>query len=202
MNSSKDIPDIVAQLLPEIAAGNEQSFKQLYDCYYKRLYHFAFAIVKTREAAEEIVEDVFIKIWNTRESITSVHNIKVYLYAATKNTSLNFLAKKAKENLTQPFDHINIELAETSSPEALMITSELHKKIRHIIDTLPPRCKIIFKLVREDKLKYKEIAGILNISVNTIDAQMAIAVKKIMNGIRSDIDHPLTSEKRLRPTKK
>lgn len=190
MDNGSDITSASAKLMHQIAAGHEQSFKALYDCYYKKLYHFAFAMVKTREAAEEIIEDVFIKIWNIRHSLADVHNIKVYLYTATKNTSLNFLAKKAKENITQPFDCINIELAETNSPEELMITSELYKKIQQAIDALPPRCKIIFKLVREDKLKYKEVAEILNITVNTIDAQMAIAVKKIMSVLRSDIDYP------------
>ena len=190
MESGNDITNAPVQLMQQIAAGNEQSFRQLYNSYYKKLFHFAFALVKTREAAEEIVEDVFIKIWNVRQTLTGIHNIKVYLYTATKNTSLNFLAKKAKENITRPFDHIHIDLAENNSPEALMITAELHKKIQVAIDKLPPRCKIIFKLVREDKLKYKEVAEILNITVNTIDAQMAIAIKKIMTGLRAEIDYP------------
>ena len=79
-----------------------------------------------------------------------------------------------------------------------MITADLHKKIQHAIDELPPRCKIIFKLVREDKLKYKEVAEILNISVKTIDAQMAIAIKKIMTSLRSEIDYPLIRPKALK----
>ncbi|HTN07107.1 RNA polymerase sigma-70 factor [Agriterribacter sp.] len=198
MDNGSDIASASAKLMHQIAAGNEQSFRALYDCYYNKLYHFAFAMVKTREAAEEIVEDVFIKIWNIRHSLPGVHNIKVYLYTATKNTSLNFLAKKVKENLTQPFDCIHIELAETNSPEELMITSELYKKIQQAIGALPPRCKIIFKLVREDKLKYKEVAEVLNISVNTIDAQMAIAVKKIMSALRSDMDYPLVPARGLK----
>lgn len=191
MDSYSDMISIPEQLMYQIAAGNEQSFKKLYDCFYKKLYHFAFAIVKTREAAEEVVEDVFIKIWKAREDLINIRNIKVYLYTATKNTSLNFLAKKARESITHPFDHIHIEVAEVNSPETLMITAELHKKIRHAVEALPPRCKIIFKLVREDKLKYREVAEILNISVNTIDAQMAIAIKKIMTALRSDIDFPI-----------
>ncbi|HRO46170.1 RNA polymerase sigma-70 factor [Agriterribacter sp.] len=193
MDSRSDITNVPVQLMHQIAAGNEQSFKKLYDCFYKKLYHFAFAIVKTKEAAEEVVEDVFIKIWKTRKNFTDIRNIKVYLYTATKNTSLNFLAKKAKENITQPFDHIDIEVAEINSPETLMITAELYKKIQRAVEALPPRCKIIFKLVREDKLKYREVADILNISINTIDAQMAIAVKKIMTRLRSDIDFPIAS---------
>lgn len=170
----------LALLLDKVAAGDQQAFKQVYACFYKRLYHFALAIVKTREVAEEIAEDVFVKIWQNRAQAGAIKNIRVYLYTATKNRSLNYLSQKARAAVTEPFDYINIEIDDTAlSPEQVMITAEMFKRIQQAVDALPPRCKMIFKLVREDGLKYKEVAEILNISVNTIDAQMAIAVKKI-----------------------
>jgi RNA polymerase sigma-70 factor (ECF subfamily) len=175
-------------LLDKIAAGDQQAFKQVYVCFYKRLYHFALAIVKTKEAAEEIVEDVFVKIWQNREHTGVIRNLKVYLYTATKNRSLNYLSQKARESITEPFDHIDIELDDTAiSPEQLMITAELFAKIQRAVEALPPRCKMIFKLVREDGLKYREVAEILNISVNTIDVQMAIAVKKISAALQVEL---------------
>ncbi|HXB09434.1 MAG TPA: sigma-70 family RNA polymerase sigma factor, partial [Puia sp.] len=81
--------------------------------------------------------------------------------------------------------------ASAGTPEQILINSETHRKIQIAVEALPPRCKMIFKLVREDGLKYREIAGILNISVNTIDAQMAIAVKKITTAIESEFDFPI-----------
>jgi RNA polymerase sigma-70 factor (ECF subfamily) len=167
-------------ILQQIASGHEASFKRVFAAFYKRLYQFALSIVKTRETAEEIVEDVFIRIWQQRERLPSIQNLRVYLYTATKNNALNYLSKKARESITEPFDHIDIELIRSAvTPEQILITAEMYKRIQQAIDALPPRCKMIFKLIREDGLHYKEVAEILNITVNTIDVQMAIAVKRV-----------------------
>lgn len=187
-----------SELLLQIAAGDETAFRQLYTGFYKRLYQFSLAIVKTRETSEEIVEDVFVSIWQKRTELSSIRNIRVYLYTATKNASLNYLSRKARASVTEPFDHIHVGMNETAlTPEQILITSEIHQKIRKTVEALPPRCKMIFKLVREDGLRYKEIAEILNISVNTIDAQMAIAVKRITLAIEPEFDFPFKKPRQL-----
>jgi RNA polymerase sigma-70 factor (ECF subfamily) len=184
--------DYPPALLQQIAAGDEAAFRRVYGSFYKRLYQFALAIIKTREPAEEIVEDVFIRIWQQREGLPSIRNLRVYLYTATKNTALNYLSKKARDSITEPFDHIQIELNGSSiTPEQILITAEMYEKIQKAVEALPPRCKMIFKLVREDGLRYKEIAEILNISVNTIDVQMAIAVKRIASALEAEFGYPL-----------
>jgi RNA polymerase sigma-70 factor (family 1) len=183
-------------LLQLIAAGDQAAFRQVYGYFYKRLYQFALAIVKTREAAEEIVEDVFVRIWQQRSTLPSIKNLRVYLYTATKNTALNYISKKARESITEPFDHIHIELKGSDiTPEEILITAEMYQKIQKAVEALPPRCKMIFKLVREDGLRYKEIAEILNISVNTIDVQMAIAIKRISAALETELGFSL--QKRL-----
>jgi RNA polymerase sigma-70 factor (ECF subfamily) len=171
----------------QIAAGDETAFKEIYTCIYKNLYQFALALVRNKEAAEEIVNDVFIRIWRNRASLPTVQNLRVYMYTATKNSALNYLSRKARENITEPFDHINIELkGSVITPEQIMITAEMDKIIQQSVNALPPRCKMIFKLTREDGLKYKEVAQILNIAVNTIDVQMAIAVKRIAAALEAE----------------
>jgi RNA polymerase sigma-70 factor (family 1) len=178
-----------------VAAGDEEAFKKIYYLFYRKLYLFSLAIVKIKEAAEEITEDVFIKIWQQRAHISAINNLRVYLYIATKNTSLSYLSKKAKDNLVEPFDNINIDLYKSSiTPEELMITAEMYRKIQQQVEALPPRCKMIFKLIREDGLKYKEVSDILNISVNTIDVQIAIAIKKIAVALKPEFDF-LVSDK-------
>jgi RNA polymerase sigma-70 factor (family 1) len=180
------------ELLHQIATGDQAAFRKIYAHFYKRLCQFALAIVKTRESAEEIVEDVFVRIWQQRSDLPAVRNIRVYLYTATKNTSLNYLSKKARESIAEPFDHIHIELGGSAiTPEQILITAEMYQKVQKAVEALPPRCKMIFKLVREDGLRYKEIAEILNISVNTIDAQMAIAVKKIATALGTELGFPI-----------
>jgi RNA polymerase sigma-70 factor (ECF subfamily) len=179
--------EYLPELLLQISEGHQAAFRKLYVLFYKRLFHFAFAIVKTRELAEEIVEDVFVRLWQKNGEARSIRNLRVYLYTATKNTALNYLSKKAKESITEPFDHIHIGLNGSAvTPEEILITAEMYKKILTAVEALPPRCKMIFKLVREDGLRYKEIAEILNISVNTIDAQMAIAVKRIAAALQAE----------------
>lgn len=188
MNKNSTFSDsVLLSIQQRAAAGDEEAFKKIYYLFYKKLYLFSLALVRTKEAAEEITEDVFIKIWQKKDQISTIYNLRVYLYIATKNTALSYLAKKAKDNLTEPFDNINIELYKsTVTPEELMITSEMYRKIQLQVEALPPRCKMIFKLIREDGLKYKEVSDILNISVNTIDVQIAIAVKKIAVALKSE----------------
>lgn len=188
MNVDADFTNIEQQaLLQQIASGNETALRQAYHHFYKKLLQFAFVLTKNKEVAEELVEDVFIKFWKNRQNATSVRNLKVYLYRATKNTCLNYLSSKANENITKPFDAINIELPDSVCPDQLLIYQETYAKIKSAIETLPPRCKMIFKLIREDGLKYKEAAEILNLSPNTIDAQMTIAIRRIAFQMREEL---------------
>jgi RNA polymerase sigma-70 factor (family 1) len=175
-------------ILHGIANHSQQSFRLLFDLFASRLIHFSQSILKNRETAIEIVDEVFVKFWRNCEQATRIQNINVYLYTAVKNSSLNYLSRKSKEQITDPLDFLNIELTTDQNPEQLMITAELCKKIEKAVDELPPRCKIIFKLVREDGLKYKEVAEILNVTTNTVDAQMVIAVKRISEQIGNQLN--------------
>ena len=171
-----------------IASGDQRSFRVLFDHFSPRLTEFARAMLKSKEAAIEVVDDVLVKIWMHRETLPGIENMRVYLYTATKNTALNYLSSKARQVITEPFDHISIQLLEDRNPEQQLIAKELLRKINTAVDDLPARCKMSFKLVREDGLKYKEVAEILNISVNTVDAQMVIAVKKIRDAVGEYFD--------------
>ena len=171
-----------------ISCGNQEALKELYRLLYKKLLQFAYVLVRSRELSEEVVEDVFIKLWNRRDQAMDIQNLKVYLYIATKNTALNYLSKKAIELTAAPFDFLDIDTADVNaSPEQMMITAEMLRKMQAAVDALPPRCKMIFKLIREDGLRYKEVSDILGISVNTIDAQMAIAVKRIAAALPGEL---------------
>jgi len=145
---------------------------------------FSHSICKNKQWAEEVTEDVFIKIWRNHKNAPQIQNLKVYLYTAIKNTTLNYIAQQARRNITEPFGDIDIEL--TENPADSIIEKETFKKIYQAIETLPPRCKIVFKLIREDGLKYKEVAAILNISPKTVEAQMALAIKRIFLFMKDD----------------
>jgi len=186
-----DITVQLRELQTKIAKDDETAFTQLYLHFGKKLIHFSVSLVRSKEIAEELVEDVFVKLWANRSHIIEIENLTVYLYVAVKNKSLNVLSQKAKELVAASFDYLDTTVDEfAADPYDLMITAEMMNRMHHAIESLPPRCKMIFKLIREDGLKYKEVGDILNISVNTIDTQMAIAVKKICTALQ--IKKPLS----------
>lgn len=167
------------------------AYKQLFLLYHKRLVNFSQTIVRTKESAEEIVSDVFLKIWMNRHALGEVENFHLYIYIATKNLSINRLLKEKKEQ-SFSLDEVVVETKNLySDPEQLMITAEMYKRVRLAIEALPPKCQLIFKLIREDGLKYKEVAQLLNLSTKTIENQMTIALKKISESIRFDLSGTL-----------
>lgn len=186
---SGDLPNEELRSLSErIATGDQQAFRRLFDLYSPRLIHFARSIIRTNEGTIEAVDDVFIKLWKQKEQVASITDLKSYLYRSVKNTALNHLSRVARELSTEPFDHLDVLLSKDQNPAQRMITSEIITGIREAVDSLPPRCKMIFKLVREDGLRYKEVAQVLNLSVDTVDAQMVIAVKRIREKIKPHLD--------------
>jgi RNA polymerase sigma-70 factor (family 1) len=198
MDYKENINDACLQnLMEQTSVGNQHAFKQLFQYFFKPISQFAFSIVKTKDAATEITDEVFIKLWRNRENILAIQNLRVYIYKAAKNTALNYLSKKANQQITEPFDYISIELKDDNNPEQLMITAEMFAQLKTVVDELPPRCKMIFKLVREDGLKYKEVAEILNLSINTVDAQMVIAVRRITEKVKTHFEFLPVSKKNL-----
>lgn len=171
--------DHLPNIIDQIARGDEQGIAGLFRLYGQKLMAFSKSITRSAEAAEEIVEDVLLQLWIHRGTIREINNLQLYLYTAVKNRSLNLLSRRSRELITDPFDFLQIDLVSHDDPQDALITREMQQKIQAAIDALPPRCKMIFKLIREDGLKYKEVAAVLNISVNTIDAQMAIAMNRI-----------------------
>lgn len=167
-------------LLQKIQYQDDQSaFKQFYHLFFFKLYQFAYSYVHSKESAEELVNDVFLNFWQKRETADTIKNINVYLYVAVKNASLNWL-RKNKAGLQVSIDDLTVHHIHLApNPELLLITRELQSHIGEAIEQLPPRCKIIFKLIKEDGLSYKEVASILEISVKTVDTQLYIALKKL-----------------------
>jgi len=186
-------PPEIKELQRRIASyDDEPAYKELFFLFYKPLIQFATSFVRSAEMSEEIVSDVFIRLWEKRKQLEEIQNLKVYLYISTKNNSLKYLLKQQKQ-VAITIDGLAVELQSISdNPEQLMITAEIMARIQRTIDQLPPRCKIVYKLIREDGLRYKEVAEILDISVKTIDNQLAIALKKISAAIQVDLKKPTT----------
>ena len=166
-------------LQSQVAVGDTRAFRQIFDALFSNLTKFSFSFVHSKEAATEIVDELFVQLWVKRADIMKINDLRVYLYTATKNASLNYISKKAKQIEVEPYENLIVQMTDVVSPEQIMITKEMLQKIKEAIDSLPPRCKLIFKFVREDGLSYSEVAEILGLSIKTIDSQMVIAVARI-----------------------
>src|SRR5664279_3450868 len=170
---------------------DQQAYKELYLTLYSPLFRFISGIVKSKPVAEEIISDVFIKIWEKRQDLELIVNMTVYCYVIAKNLSLNFLEKQ-RRTTTLNIEDFSDSLSELYiDPEQLLITSEMADRINLAVDSLPARCKMIFILIKENDFKYKEVAEIMNISPKTIENQLAIALKKISVSINFDLSRTL-----------
>lgn len=187
----------VKDLLLKIAHDDDlSSFQKIYFLYYDRLLKLACSFVKLTEVGEEIVDDVFVKVWTTRAKLASVNNLTVYLYVAVKNQSINYNAVNRMTYID--FESVNFEFKDYgSSPEDIMITDELAKIIDNAVERLPAECKMVYKLVKEDRLKYRKVAEILNISVKTVEYHMGNALKTIAAAISASSGHHTKVFKKL-----
>lgn len=172
--------------IERVALFDDQgAYEKIFDHFYNGMFKLAYTFVKDEQASEEIVSSAFIAIWRQRERLLQIDNLKLYLYVAVKNLSIRHCSKqKMLNDLDWNSLHLSGVADTAATPEDLMISKETLNRLRKAVDDLPPKCKLIFKLVREDGLKYKEIAQLLDISVKTIEAQMTIAGKKITRSLQ------------------
>ena len=175
----------IRDLQMRIALSEDMTaYKELYLLMFDSLFHFSYSFVKSKQVAEELVSDVFIKLWQIRSQLNAVDNLKLYLFGITKNFSLSYLARASK-NLSIQLDAMDLNetdiesVIEFKNPEDLYISKETIKNVMKAIQGLPPQCQIIFSLVKVEGLRYKEVARLLDISVFTVRNQVAIATKKI-----------------------
>lgn len=165
-------------MLKQLANGDHASYQKLFYQFYKELCRFGLKYVRNEEIAEEIVQDVFIYLWEKREIINISVSFKSYLYTAVRNKSINYLKLQLPKDQAKD-DITNYEIAGSSNIEADITYVELCQKVDAAIDTLPNKCKTIFVMSREAGLTYKEIAEKLEISTKTVENQMVIALRKL-----------------------
>lgn len=165
-------------------------FSNIYLTYYAQLVRFAATFVVYEEDAENIIQDLFLGLWEKKESLNSVENMNAYIYKLAKNKCLDHLKHiVVKEKFIaseQTFyeQEISLKLQSLETFDVELASEEkVEKIISNAIDALPPKCREIFILSRYDGLKYKEISEKLNLSVNTVETQMSIAFKKLRNSI-------------------
>ena len=166
------------ELLIKLKEGDEYAFIQVYNENRNKIYSYAYQLSKSASTAEEIVQEVFIRIWQKRDQINEELNFPAYLKKITLNHVLNHLKKVAREKSLQEQVYHTIEQS-ANRTEDLLLEKELRKIYIDAIAQLPPQKKIIYQLSRTEELSHDEIAKQLNISKNTVKNHMVEASRFI-----------------------
>ena len=166
---------------------NENSYKdfeKIYKHYYDYLCHYAWKFVNEKELAEEVVSEVFYKLWKNKKKIKVKTSFRSYLFTAVRNQSFDHLRKTRKVNYIDDTEAISSRNIDRHSPLEEAIFNEIYHNLEEGIENLPQQCRIIFRMSRDEGLRYKEIAKQLNISIKTVETQMGRALKKLRKVIQ------------------
>jgi RNA polymerase sigma-70 factor (ECF subfamily) len=168
-------------LIEKINRGDEKAFETLFHRYYKSLCVFASAFVKDDNVAEEVIQDLFVKLWEDKHRVKIDTSVKNYLLRSTKNKCINYLKHNQIKN--RYAQHILSDSGQNFFEENY-VEIDLLKKIEESINSLPEKRKEIFRLSREEGLKYREIAEKLNISIKTVETQMGLSIKTLREKLK------------------
>lgn len=182
--SDDSFPHQDAELLQRIASGDERAFRIIFNQYHHKLGAFIYRITGSRELAQEITQDLFLKIWLNRESLTEVANFRAYLFTASKNQAITCLKKIAREQtrITPLESTMEVTYDEDSAD------SYRYLLIDEAIDLLPPQQRQVYLLSRHERLKYTEIASRLNLSRETVKKYLQLSSESISTYIRKKLN--------------
>lgn len=188
MVNPADMPDRpslqdTAWLVRAIRLGNTAAFEVVFRHYYPRLCAFAERYVRAPDVAEDLIHNVFSRMWEQRSTLNVTGTLTQYLYGAARNQALHYLrhegiARRTHESFA-PLDESPAAAAKPSQPDELVQSSELRKALRDAVSGLPHRCHSVFTLRWQHHLSYEEIASALGISRKTVENQLAIAIKTL-----------------------
>lgn len=176
------------QSLKEAAShGNEKAFRELFERYHERLFQYILRMAKSREVAEELTMDVFLKLWLGRDMINEIERLDSFLFRIAYTKTIDFFRSAAKN---QKFVDLLCEqsaVAGSSNVHNELIAKEYEEHLRHAIGLLPPRRQMIYELSREQNLSHEEIAGKLGISKSTV-ANSIVEAKQFIKAYLTDIN--------------
>jgi len=172
------MPENDSQLIAKIKTGDYNAFGILFERYYSLLCNFAMKSVRDHFIAEDIVQEVFIKIWETRKTVNITGSVKSYLYISVKNRSLNKIQSETvrREYSSRFLIYQNIEVSQTELEQ-----EEFRDYLFRCIQKLPPRCKDVFVESRFTELRQEQIAEKMHISLKTVKAQVGKALRYIQS---------------------
>jgi len=165
---------------------DEDSYRKLFYHFYPVLLSFCTTILNNKEDAEEVVSEVMLKVWTMGEDLNQVENLTVYLFTAARNKAYDVLRKKKHAIPTVSIsDNIQESIIDKNSPESVYTRDELEQFIGKTIHALPTQSQLVFRLVKEQGLAYKQVTEVLGISLNTAETHMRHALKKLRTALNA-----------------
>ncbi len=172
-------------IFEELKNGNKNALKTIFDSYYRPLCNYAFQFINDTDQAEEVVQDLMVRLWEKRNTLTIGTSLKNYLYRSVRNQCINLIQhEKVKQLHAQK---IKDALFTEEAADSYHLEPELMDRLEAGIEALPEKQREIFRLSREEGLKYREIAGQLHISLKTVEAQMGLALKTLREKFKGSI---------------
>lgn len=169
LNQIKNTTDI--DLVYHIKHGEKKAYQELFEKYAPKIYHFSFSYLKNKLDAEELVQDVFLKVWEKRETLDTSQNIKAYIFKIAINTIYDFIRRKNIENAFQDFAATNFDTKSNNTWHAI-IYNEILGKLNRLVEQFPEQQQKIYKLSKEEGFSNHEIAQKLNLSKRTVENQL------------------------------
>ena len=165
--------------------SSQKALQELYVLYYRKLYRYVGLYIRKDEVVAEIVSDVFFAVWEQRVELLDVKNFNAYIYRIAKYKALNYLRKRNLNTVDISDIPFDLFAGTTTSPEDKVISKETLDQVNKAIESLPTKCKLAFKLVREDGMSYKEAAELLSISTRTLEVHVYRAMRKIREVLKN-----------------
>lgn len=172
-----------AYLLQKLKEGDIRALELIFNQHYSNLCRYLVLLFKNQLLVDHIAQDIFVYLWENRQTIEIKTSLEAYLYSAGRYKAINQLRNTSKRETISKSIIASSSMEDKPADVALEL-KELEQIIEDAINTLPERCQKIFRLSREEDLSYKEIAKLLNLSVNTVENQMGIALKKLRTVLR------------------
>jgi len=170
-------------LVKALKNGDKVAFEKIFHIYHKQLYFFCYSFLHQKEDAENITQDVFVKLWTKRASLDCEKSFSGFLFTMTKNLALNYIRKTIHQQIFVN-QLLNNGLEDYCQTDKQVSLNEVKRTLNNLISQLPPKRKKIFLLSREEGLLHKEISERLGVSVHTVESQVSKALKFIRNGLK------------------
>ena len=183
---SKELQHLDEDLITRFREGDMHAFDTVYYAYHQKLFAFVLRILKIRDDAKEIVQDVFVKLWENREKVTSYALFNSYLFTIAYNTSIDLVRKRINEK--KYLDYLQSLQKNYLVDDIIDIIDyqDLNIRVEQLVEKLPLKQREVYKLSREHHLSYKEIAQKLEISVNTVEIHISKALQYLRKNLKTN----------------